>query len=124
MPALGDIAEDRAVQVAADKGRQMHARIYKPAKSAMTSGRGKTRAWVLEFVKENVHRTADPLMGWTSIDDTSGQVRIEFETQEEAVEFAKKEGLTFRVEPARERKRLVKSYSANFDANRKQPWTH
>ena len=40
----------------------MYARIYKPSKSAMTSGRGKTKAWILEFVKENVHRTADPLM--------------------------------------------------------------
>ena len=63
----------------------------------------------------------DPL---TACDDTSGQVRLEFDTQDEAVEYAKKAGLTFRVEPAAERKRLVKSYSANFDANRKQPWTH
>ena len=63
-------------------------------------------------------------MGWTSIDDTSGQVRMEFDTQEQAVEFAKREGIAFRVEPTHERKRLVKSYSANFDANRKQPWTH
>nr|WP_321361499.1 ETC complex I subunit [uncultured Hyphomonas sp.] len=102
----------------------MQARIYKPSKSAMTSGRGKTKAWVLEFVKENVHRTADPLMGWTSIDDTSGQVRMEFDTQEQAVEFAKREGIAFRVEPTHERKRLLKSYSANFDADRKQPWTH
>ena len=101
----------------------MDARIYKPAKSAMTSGRGKTKAWVLEFTKDS-HRTSDPLMGWTSIDDTSGQVQLAFDSQELAVEYAKRAGLTFRVEAPRERKRLVKSYSANFDAGRKQPWTH
>ena len=102
----------------------MQARIYKPAKSAMTSGRGKTKAWILEFVNNDATRSADPLMGWTSIDDTSGQIRLSFETQEQAIEYAKSKGLTFTVTPSEERKRLVKSYSANFDANRKQPWTH
>ncbi|KCZ93482.1 putative NADH-quinone oxidoreductase [Hyphomonas johnsonii MHS-2] len=90
----------------------------------MTSGRGQTHTWYLEFVKPDARRTADPVMGWTSIDDTSGQVRLEFETQEEAVDYARREGLVFRVEESRERKRLVKSYSENFSFDRKQPWTH
>jgi hypothetical protein len=103
----------------------MQARIYQPKKSAMTSGRGKERGWVLEFVAEGARRTADPLMGWTSIDDMSGQVVLEFETQEQAVAYAQREGLTFSVErPSAPRKRLVKSYSENFSAYRKQPWTH
>ena len=102
----------------------MEARIYQPSKSAMTSGRGKTKSWVLEFVKTDAKRTADPLMGWTSIDDTSGQVRLNFDSQEQAVEYARKQGLNFRVESTRERKRLVKSYSENFSPDRKQPWTH
>ncbi len=102
----------------------MDARIYKPHKSAMTSGRGNTKAWILEFVNPDARRSADPVMGWTSIDDTSGQVRLEFDTQEQAVEYAQREGMTFRVEEARERKRLVKSYSENFAFDRKQPWTH
>ena len=106
------------------RGWQMEARIYRPNKSAMTSGRGNTKAWVLEFVKPGARRSADPLMGWTSIDDTSGQVRLEFDTQEQAVEYAQREGMTFRVEEARERKRLVKTYSENFAFDRKQPWTH
>ena len=54
----------------------------------------------------------------------SGQVRLEFDTQEQAVEYAQREGMTFRVEEARERKRLVKTYSENFAFDRKQPWTH
>ncbi len=102
----------------------MQARIYKPSKSAMTSGRGKTKAWVLEFVKAGAKRSTDPLMGWTSIDDTSGQVRMSFDTQEQAVAYAQREGIDFVVSSSRERKRLVKSYSENFASDRKQPWTH
>jgi hypothetical protein len=102
----------------------MEARIYRPAKSAMQSGRGNTRAWVLEFVNPGARRRPDPLMGWTGNDDTSGQVRLTFETREQAIAYAEREGLNFTVEEARERKRLVKSYADNFSAGRKQPWTH
>ena len=101
----------------------MDARIYKPAKTAMQSGRGKTKDWVLEFVS-GAKRSSDPVMGWTSIDDTTGQVRLHFVSREQAIAYAKREGLTFAVEEPREVKRLVKSYSENFAANRKQPWTH
>ena len=101
----------------------MDARIYKPAKTAMQSGRGKTKDWVLEFVS-GAKRTSDPIMGWTSIDDTTGQVRLHFDSREQAIAYAKREGLTFAVEEPREVKRLVKSYSENFSADRKQPWTH
>ena len=101
----------------------MDARIYKPAKTAMQSGRGKTKDWVLEFVS-GAKRVSDPVMGWTSIDDTTGQVRLHFDSREQAIAYAKREGLTFSVEEPRKVKRLVKSYSENFSANRKQPWTH
>ena len=101
----------------------MDARIYKPAKTAMQSGRGKTKDWVLEFVS-GAKRSSDPVMGWTSIDDTTGQVRLHFDSREQAIAYAKREALTFAVEEPRETKRLVKSYSENFSATRKQPWTH
>ena len=101
----------------------MDARIYKPAKTAMQAGRGKTKDWVLEFVSGG-ERSVDPLMGWTSINDTTGQVRLHFDSREQAIAYAKREGLTFSVEEPRERKRLVKSYSENFAFDRKQPWTH
>lgn len=102
----------------------MQARIYKPSKSAMTSGRSKTKAWVLEFVKSGAKRSTDPLMGWTGTNDTSAQVRMSFDTQEQAIAYAQREGLDFVVTSSKERKRLVKSYSENFSADRKQPWTH
>ncbi len=101
----------------------MDARIYKPAKTAMQSGRATSKDWVLEFVSGG-KRVSDPVMGWTSIDDTTGQVRLHFDSREQAIAFAKREGLTFSVEEPRETKRMVKSYSENFAANRKQPWTH
>jgi hypothetical protein len=102
----------------------MEARIFKPSKSAMQSGRGGTRDWVLELVNPGARREVDPLMGWTSSDDTSSQVRLTFETREQAIAYAEREGLNFTVEEARPARRLVKSYAENFSARRKQPWTH
>ena len=101
----------------------MQARIYQTRKSAMQSGHGKAGKWVVELVG-NTARTSDPLMGWTSADSTLGQVRLAFDTREKAIAYAKREGLSFTVETAKARKRLVKSYAENFSASRKQPWTH
>ncbi len=101
----------------------MDVRIFKPGKSAMTSGRGNTKSWALEYLSAG-KRSRDPLMGWTSIDDTKGQVRLLFDTREQAIAYAKRHGLLFTVEEPRERRRLVKSYAENFSASRKQPWTH
>ena len=101
----------------------MLARIYKPAKSAMQSGHANTQDWVLEL-SGKARRSKDPLMGWTSCDDTYGQVRMSFPTREKAITYAKANGLTFTVDEAPTRQRLIKSYSENFSADRKQPWTH
>ena len=101
----------------------MQARIYRPAKSAMQSGRGKSKDWVLELASD-AKRSSDPLMGWTSVDDMSGQVKLRFETRAAAIAYAKREGMTFTVADEVKRKRLVKSYSENFSTDRKQPWTH
>ncbi len=102
----------------------MHARIFKPTKTAMQSGKAKSSHWVVEFENTGRVRHPDPLMGWISTNDTSSQVRLSFDTREDAIAYAKREGLTFSVEEPREAKRLVKSYSANFSADRKQSWTH
>jgi hypothetical protein len=101
----------------------MDAKIYRPGRSAMQAGRAKTHGWVLEFLNSG-KRSSDPLMGWTSIDDTASQVQLTFETREEAIAYARRHNLTFRVEEPREPRRLVKSYGQNFATDRKQPWTH
>lgn len=103
----------------------MVVRIYRPAKSAMTSGQGNAREWVLDFVAESARR-ADPLMGWTSTTDTRSQTRLRFETKEEAVAFAKKHGLPYHLSDPHPRAANIrpKGYGANFSSERRQAWTH
>ena len=102
----------------------MFARIYKPAKTAMQSGKANTARWVLEF-EPDMARRVDPLMGWTSGDETtSGQVRIPFETEAEAVAYAERHGLPFRLEAPHQAAPQPKAYSDNFSFRRRKPWTH
>ena len=101
----------------------MLARIYKPAKSNMQSGRAKSEQWLLEFEPASA-RTPDPLMGWSSSNDTQSQVVLKFDTQEEAVSYAQRYGIPFQLFTPRERKQIIKSYADNFAFQRKEPWTH
>ena len=88
-------------------------RIYRPAKSAMQSGRSRTRHWVLDFEPEGA-RMIDPLMGWVSSADTQSQVRLEFESREEAIAYAERNGLTYSVEEPQTRHFQPKNYSEKF----------
>ena len=101
----------------------MVARIFKPARTAMQSGDAKTRIWMLEFEPETP-READPLMGWTSSDDTRRQLRLNFETREEAVAYAEREGIPYIVEEPATRKVQPKAYADNFRFDRIGNWTH
>ena len=101
----------------------MVARIYRPSKTAMQSGRARTKDWVLEF-EQSKPRRIDPLMGWTSSADTATQVRLRFESLDQAKEYAAKAGLAFQVVQARERTPKSKSYSDNFRTDRRVPWSH
>ncbi len=101
----------------------MRVRIYKPAKNAMQSGRAKTKNWILEYRAETA-RIPEPLMGWVSAGDTTNQVRIPFETRDEAVSFAKRHGFAYTVVEPHERKPKPKVYAENFAFDRKINWTH
>jgi hypothetical protein len=101
----------------------MLARIFRPAKTAMQSGKASTTTWVLEFEPQSA-RLPDPLMGWAQSRDMSGQVRLSFESREEAIAYAQAHGIAFQVMDPRPVKRVIKAYADNFAANRKQPWTH
>ena len=94
----------------------MTARIYKPARNAMQSGKGKSKEWFLEFVRETAP-TQDPLMGWTS-GDTSTQVKLRFETQAEAEDYAKRNGIAYTVANVPPVRMNKKSYSDNFKFGR------
>ena len=101
----------------------MSARIFSPAKTAMQSGKAKTGLWVLEFDPE-MPRKIDPLMGYTTSGDMKSQIRLAFETKEEAIAYAEKNGLAYRVQEPKQAKRRQISYSDNFRYDRKIPWTH
>lgn len=103
----------------------MTARIFRPSKSAMSSGQAKTRDWVLEFVSDS-SREVDPLMGWTSSSDTQAQVRMSFPTREAALEYAREHGIDAVVTEPKSRKPNVRQrgYGENFAPDRRGGWTH
>lgn len=103
----------------------MAARIYQPARTAMQSGMAKTHTWVLEFEPADA-REIDPLMGWTSSDDTQSQVRLRFATREAAEAYARDNGIGYVVVEPNKRKPNVRprGYGENFATDRKGAWTH
>jgi len=101
----------------------MSARIFSPAKTAMQSGKAKTGYWVLEYEPEKPKKI-DPLMGYTSSSDMKSQIRLTFDTREEAVAYAQKHGIPYRIELPKEAARRQISYAENFRYDRKIPWTH
>ena len=101
----------------------MTARIYKPARTAMQSGQAKTKEWTLDYEPEQP-RAVEPLMGWTSSGDMRQQVRLRFDTKEEAVAYAERSGVAYRVEEPKPVTTKILSYSDNFAPNRIVPWSH
>ncbi|MDY0009866.1 MAG: ETC complex I subunit [Bdellovibrionales bacterium] len=91
----------------------MKARIYKPAKTTMQSGRAGTAQWVLEYELETPRRP-EPLMGWTSAGDTLNQVRMKFSSKEAAVAFAENHDMDYVVAAEAERRVTPRSYLDNF----------
>ena len=103
----------------------MSARIFQPAKTAMSSGTARTKNWVLEYVPDS-RRTVDPLMGWTSSHDTQAQVRIRFDTKEAALDYARDHGIDAVVMEPKKRKPNIRprGYGENFATDRRGAWTH
>lgn len=103
----------------------MRARIYQPARNAMQSGMAKTHQWVLDYAQGSA-RDVDPLMGWTSTDDTQTQVRLRFDSKEAALDYAEANGIEAVVVEPHKRKPNVRprGYGENFATDRRGPWTH
>jgi hypothetical protein len=91
----------------------MKVRIYQPAKTAVSSGRFKTRFWMVEFEPRS-RKEPDRLIGWIGSDDTEQQVALKFPTKEAAIAYCEKRGLDFTVDEPRERMVRPKSYADNF----------
>ena len=101
----------------------MPAKIYRPAKSAMQSGRAKSKDWVLEYEPERP-RAVEPLMGYTASSDMRQQVRLRFSSRQEAVAYAKRNAIVYVVMQPREQKPKRISYAENFRFDRPENWTH
>ena len=101
----------------------MSARIYKPSPSATQSGKAATKLWVLVYEPESAMQV-EPLMGWTSSGDMNRQVNLRFGSKEEAVAYAERNGIAYRVEETKPVERKVMSYSDNFKSSRRGQWTH
>lgn len=91
----------------------IHVRIFKPAKTTMQSGRGKTKSWVLE-ADLGTARVPESLMGWVSSGDTLNQIRIGFDTADAAIAFAVKKGWTYTVIEPQQRALKGRTYLDNF----------
>jgi len=92
-------------------------RIYRPAKNIIQCGRME-RKWVVEFEPSD-RKSPDALMGWVGSRDTLSQLKLKFDSQEDAVAYAKREGLDYTVIPeASSRPSKPKNYADNFAFNR------
>lgn len=95
----------------------LKAKIYRPAKNAMQSGRGKSKKWRLDFNPASA-RFADPLMGWTGSRDTTSQVSLSFDDKESAITYCEQYGIDYNVFEPKERKLNIKTYADNFSYTR------
>ena len=88
------------------------AKIYIPTKTAMQSGRGKLKEWLLEF--ETKDPSISPLMGWEASTDTLEEIILKFPTKEKAIEYAKKNNISYSIVEPKQRDFVIKAYADNF----------
>lgn len=97
------------------------AKIYRPTKTAMQSGRAKTHHWVLEYEKP-APGTPDALMGWNTMPDTIAQVKLTFDSKAEAIAYATAKQLDFIVSEPQEPVVPPKAYAENFANAKRRAW--
>lgn len=92
----------------------MKVRIFRPAKTAMQSGKRNTKKWLVVPIEESSIRSINPLTGWVLASDTSSQFRFEFSDKEAAIKFAQSRNFEFEIEEPKLAAVKQKSYAANF----------
>ena len=89
----------------------------------MQSGNAKTKDWVHDYEPEEP-RVVESLMGWTSSGDMKSQLRLSFDSKDEAVAYCERHGIAYQVSDAKEPARRGLSYADNFAFTRRGSWTH
>jgi len=88
------------------------AKIYKPTKTAMQSGKRGIKNWLLEF--DTLDTGINPLMGWETSKDTMSEIKLKFSNKEQAINYAKKNNIDYYIVEPQKSKTIIKSYSDNF----------
>lgn len=99
------------------------ARIYRRPKKATQSGNIHDHIWVLDY-GQSLPRSHDPVTGWVGSKDTQAQVKLSFESKEQAVEYAERNAIAYDIEEAVARRYVAKVYEDNFNNKRKMNWSH
>lgn len=95
------------------------ARIFRPDKTAMQSGKAGMKEWLLEFAPDKP-QPVDSLMGWNGLTDMKQEIHLYFPTKDAAVAYAKKRGIPYEVEEPNTRHQVAKAYADNFKFGRPQ----
>lgn len=89
------------------------ARIVEADRKTTQSGKAGTGRWTLEFERREAQRP-DPLTGWNGSRDTRTQVRLSFQTAEDAIAYAQRHGLDYHLVPAPPVSLKLQAYADNF----------
>lgn len=89
------------------------ARIIEEQRKTTQSGKAGQGRWTLEFERQQPQR-ADPLTGWNGSGDTATQVRLKFDSKEQALAYAERNGLTVHLVPAAPVTLKIQTYADNF----------
>ena len=89
------------------------ARIIEEQRKTTQSGKASQGRWTLEFERQQPQRP-DPLTGWNGSGDTATQVKLRFNTKEEALAFAARKGFDVHVVPAPPVSLKIQAYADNF----------
>jgi hypothetical protein len=96
-----------------ERDTDMEARIYQPARNALQSGQANTRNWIVEYEPEEAKQT-DALMGWVGSGDMRGQLKLKFDSKEDAIAYVERHAIPYTVRDPEKRRQRPKSYADNF----------
>ena len=89
------------------------ARIIEQQRGTTQSGKAKAGRWTLEIERTEA-LLPDPLTGWAGSGDTETQLRLNFDSKDEALAYARSKGLEVHIVPAAPVGLKIQAYADNF----------